>query len=262
MSGSYTLDNAHQAAQVRMRVLESLYDAPTFAQFDAIGVAPGWRCWEVGAGGGSVAAELARRGARVTATDTDLRWLPAELHTAATVLEHDVVAQDPPVYGLDLVHARLVASHLPEWRQVLPRLISALRPGGWLVLEELDPMTDYQPAPATATDVLVNRVGRAFTRVLASRGGNPTLGRGLRRQLDAAGLEATTSYGLVAEGRGGEPGVAELMAANVVQTGPLLREQGITDAEVAAYTRAMTDPGQYLNMPTFWLARGRKPVLR
>lgn len=258
MSGDYTLDNAQQEAATRMRVLEELYDTPTFAQFDAIGVGPGWRCWEVGAGGGSAAAALAARGATVTVTDTDLRWLSEQARQAGVVLRHDVTT-DEPFPGMDLIHARLVASHLPTWPQVLPRLVAALAPGGWLVLEELDPMTDYQPAPATATDVLVNRVGRAFTAVLASRGGQPQLGRRLRRQLDAAGLEATTSYGLVVEGRGGEP-VAELMAANVAQTAPLLAAQGITGPELAAYTAALANPGQYLNMPTFWLARGRKPV--
>ena len=35
--------------------LAALFDPGTFSRIVQLGIGPGWRCWEVGAGGGSVA---------------------------------------------------------------------------------------------------------------------------------------------------------------------------------------------------------------
>src|ERR1039458_7122444 len=39
----------------------------------------------------------------------------------------------------DLVHARLVLVHVPQRAQALAAMVAALKPGGWLLLEEADP---------------------------------------------------------------------------------------------------------------------------
>jgi 2-polyprenyl-3-methyl-5-hydroxy-6-metoxy-1,4-benzoquinol methylase len=46
------------------------------------------------------------------------------------------VCWELPAGRYDLIHARLVLSHLPQRRDVLARLVQALRPGGWLVVED------------------------------------------------------------------------------------------------------------------------------
>jgi hypothetical protein len=43
----------------RLRALERWFDPPTWAALEAVGLAPGARCWEVGAGAGSIARRLA-----------------------------------------------------------------------------------------------------------------------------------------------------------------------------------------------------------
>ena len=45
--------------RARLRLLEELHDPLTISQLDAIGVGEGWRCLDVGAGGGSVTRLLA-----------------------------------------------------------------------------------------------------------------------------------------------------------------------------------------------------------
>jgi SAM-dependent methyltransferase len=255
---TYVLDNAHTAAATRLAILERLYDPLTRANLDAAytgryGAGPD--TWEVGAGGGSVAAWLAtERGARVTITDVDLRHLSSRaVESATSVLQHDVMTADPPG-TFDLIHARLVLSHLPTPLPVIARLVDALRPGGWLCIEELDPMLGYQPA-ADETHLL-NHVGRAFTRALASRGGDPTLGRRLHPILRAAGLTRVHAGGSILTGYGGGA-IAELMRVNVEQTADLLAEQGITPATLEDYRQALGDPGQWITMPVFWAVRGR-----
>jgi SAM-dependent methyltransferase len=256
---SYVLDNAHQAAEIRLRILERLYDPATRANLLPADVSPGRDLWEVGAGAGSVAAWAARQGASVTITDVDLRHLSDDARRLAmSVLTHDVQIDEPPG-SFDVIHLRLVASHLPAWRGTLPRLLSALRPGGWLVVEELDPMLDYAPAGTGPGDYLINRVGKAFGAALASRGGDPTLGRRLFGQFTAAGLGRISATGLIATQPGGGL-IAELMRVNTEQTAPILHAYGITPGDLDAYWAALRDPGQQIAMPVLWAVRGQVPA--
>ena len=74
------LDNADPRAERRFDALGDLFDARTIEYLAALGVTRGWSCWEVGAGGGSVAEWLAGAVAptgSVLATDLDLRRLSA-----------------------------------------------------------------------------------------------------------------------------------------------------------------------------------------
>ena len=62
----------------RLRMLEQLQDPDTLRRIDRIGVDVGWRCLELGAGGGSIATALADRvgeSGRVVAADMDPRFL-------------------------------------------------------------------------------------------------------------------------------------------------------------------------------------------
>ncbi|HZM84459.1 MAG TPA: class I SAM-dependent methyltransferase [Candidatus Limnocylindrales bacterium] len=44
----------------------------------------------------------------------------------------------PAIAAFDVIHARAVLTHLPERDEVLARLVAALRPGGWLLIEDVD----------------------------------------------------------------------------------------------------------------------------
>jgi hypothetical protein len=50
----YPFDNALQEARRRLVQLEALWDPSTIRHLQALGVTDGWRCLEVGAGGGSI----------------------------------------------------------------------------------------------------------------------------------------------------------------------------------------------------------------
>ena len=52
---------------------------------------------------------------------------------------HDVAREAPPGDPFDLVHARLVLVHLPDRERALAAMVGALRPGGWLLVEDADP---------------------------------------------------------------------------------------------------------------------------
>jgi len=170
--------------------LGALFDASTFRHVDALGIRAGWRCWEVGAGGATVPAWLARRvvpGGYVLATDVDVAALQEAPDPGFDVRRHDVAAEPAPAAGLDLVHARLVLMHLAERGAALSAMTGALRPGGWLLLEDADLSLQPLACPDEAgpAEQLANKVRRAS---IALRADNLAFGRTLPRLLRGAGL--------------------------------------------------------------------------
>lgn len=232
----YLLANRQAPAGARLEALATLFDPTTFRLLDQIGVAAGWRCWEVGAGGRSVPGWLAGRvghAGMVVATDIDTSWLagpgptagPDQLH----VRRHDVGTEPPPATGLDLVHARLVLTHVPHRDAALRSMISALRPGGWVLLEEADPglqplicPDEYGPAQR-----LANRLRHGFRTLMAGREADLAYGRTLPRLLRAHGLLDVTAeahFPITA------PACATLERATVAQIRDRLVHAGIATA--------------------------------
>ena len=123
--------DAPREADERFAALAACFDSNTFETLTSIGIASGWRCWEVGAGGASVPTWLAGRvGATgtVVATDIDVAHLsPAP--PGVDVREHDVATDHAPGEAFDLVHARLLLTHVPERRRAMQAMADSLSPG-------------------------------------------------------------------------------------------------------------------------------------
>jgi SAM-dependent methyltransferase len=137
----YTWDNAMDEGRRRLALLEQSLDPGTFRRFETIGIREGWRCLDVGAGGGTTCEWLARRvGAtgRVCAVDVDARFLRRLNHPQVEVREEDILCTDLPDAWFDLVHTRWTLMHIPARDRVLLKLIELLKPGGTLFLEEAD----------------------------------------------------------------------------------------------------------------------------
>ncbi|WP_213453504.1 class I SAM-dependent methyltransferase [Rhizomonospora bruguierae] len=189
--GGYLLDNQQSEAGVRFDALATLFNPATFRHIEALGIAAGWRCWEVGAGGPTVPAWLAGRvgpAGRVLATDIDVTWMSAS--SGYEVRRHDVGAEPAPEGGFDLVHARLVLVHVPQRTAALAAMVAALRPGGWLLLEEADPMLQPLACPDESGPAqrLANKLKHNFRTLMARRGVDLSYGRTLPRLLRGAGL--------------------------------------------------------------------------
>jgi len=75
---------------------------------------------------------------QVVATDLDVRALGELTGDNLEVRRHNIVNDELEEEAYDLVHARLFLEHLPERDGVLEKLMRALRPGGWIVLESVD----------------------------------------------------------------------------------------------------------------------------
>ncbi|MCN9239687.1 methyltransferase domain-containing protein [Streptomyces sp. RY43-2] len=192
-SDGYLLDNQQTEAGKRFDALSTLFDATTFRHIEDLGIGPGGRCWEVGAGGTSVISWLAEKvgpTGKVLATDIDTSWAAAAAHPPIEIRTHDVGAEEPPEEGFDLVHARLVLVHVPDRERALRSMIKALRPGGWLLLEDADPALQPLACPDEygPEQRLANRLRTGFRKLLADRGADLSYGRRLPRLLREAGL--------------------------------------------------------------------------
>ncbi len=212
MTAGYLLDNREPAAGRRFAAMSALFDPATFRRISALGIAAGWRVWEVGAGGDNVPRWLgAQVGAsgRVLATDLDTTWMDAgalapldgrDSLSAVSAAErrrgvievrrHDVAADPPPAEQFDLVHARLVLVHIVDRDAALRSMVATLAPGGWLLIEDADPaLQPLAHLDAIAPEhALANHIRTGFRALLAERGAELGFGRTLPRRLRAAGL--------------------------------------------------------------------------
>ena len=73
------------------------------------------------------------------ATDIDVSWSESAAGRGVEVRRHDVARDLPPAESFDLVHARLVLVHVAERADALRSMVQALRPGGWILVEDADP---------------------------------------------------------------------------------------------------------------------------
>ncbi|MFD8806567.1 methyltransferase domain-containing protein [Streptomyces sp. NPDC059597] len=257
----YLLDNRQTEAQERFDAFASLFDPTTFRHLGRLGVGPGRRCWEVGAGGTSVVSWLARKvgpAGEVVATDIDTTRLAAADRPPVRVLAHDVGTEEPPGQHFDLVHARLVLVHVPDRERALRSMIDALKPGGHLLVEDADPALQPLLCPDEhgPEQELANRLRQGFRALLAERGADLSYGRKLPRLLRDAGLrevEADAYFPVTS------PACTALESATVRQIRGRLVAAGIaTDEEIDRHLAHVEAGGMDLATAPMISAWGRK----
>ena len=261
-SQRYLLDNQQVEAGQRFDALSVLFNPSTFRHTQALGLAAGWRVWEVGAGSPSVPAHFASQvGPRghVLATDIDTSWLSGR-QTPYMVLRHDVGVEPPPEGGFDLVHARLVLVHVAQRTQALASMVAAVKPGGWVLLEEADPALQPLVCPDESgpEQELANRMKNGFRVLLAGRGVDLAYGRKLPRLLREAGLSQVHSDAYFPMGG---PACTELERATVEQIRERIVVAGIaSDAEIEQHLCNVMSGCLDLATSPMVSAWGRKPM--
>lgn len=244
--------------QDRLRVLARVADGRTRRALTDVGIAPGWHCCDIGSGAGTVAAWMAEQvgsGGRVLSIDVDTRFQPP----SAGVVEVRTldVTRDPIGTDLfDLVHARAVLQHLARREEVLDKMIGATRPGGWIVVSDVDWIQyDAQPVPEPFATLSSTLRGLSDTQ----HGYDGTWGRMLVDAFTRRGLRDVDGRGEVWTMRGGTDSAEWYVAA-------LERALDVVPLEVfpagfdprAAVTQAR-DPRFAILSPISVTAWGRKP---
>jgi SAM-dependent methyltransferase len=184
MTGGYVLDQGFGEERARLSGMEALWDPGSQALLDELGIGPGWKCLEVGAGGGSMVEWMASRGAHVTAIDIDTRYIDHLASDSITVRRIDLREDELPQSEFDLVHSRLVLEHLADRREILDRLVATLKPGGWMVMEDYD-WTNYGFEDGSRGS---SAIGDAMLDFMTTAGFERDYGRRVVSDMEAAGL--------------------------------------------------------------------------
>jgi len=130
---------------IELDLRNDVYRRPLATALDRLGLREGWRCADIGAGGGDVTVALARivgRDGRVYAVDSDPTRRDQVAAAAAEAAQAQVLALTQAGEELvlpepvDLAYCRFLLLHVHEPVRVLSRMRAALRPGGWVVAQE------------------------------------------------------------------------------------------------------------------------------
>jgi len=194
----------------------------------------------------------------VLATDIDPRHLQSLKPANLEVRRHDIGVDPLPEGAFDLAHARLVLMHLPQRTTVLARLVSSLKPGGWLVDEEYDSCS-LPPDPQLGSGEVLLRTQAAFWRLLEDRGVDLRFGRRLFGQLRSQGLVDVGAEGRVVMSHHGSPG-ASIVRANFEQLRELMIEGNYVTPQQFEQDLARVDAPDFVAPSSvLWTAWGRRP---
>jgi ubiquinone/menaquinone biosynthesis C-methylase UbiE len=203
---SYQFEHTWEHERERLAAIEGGLDGYSIACLNAIGVAPGWRCLEVGAGAGSIARWLCDRVApsgSVVATDLETGFLEKLKLVNLEIRRHDITSDHLEVESFDLVHARKVLEHLPKPKEALARMFEATRRGGWLLVEDAD-LVSLRHASTPNFDLFACGYA-AFLDSMVAHGYHASLGLHLGDALRSLGLREVQVRGWVGEWTGAGP---------------------------------------------------------
>ena len=252
----------------RLRVLARVMRETTRTLFGRLGVGEGLTCLDAGCGGGDVTLELARRvspAGRVVGVDIDetklelARREAAELGVTNVEFRAGDVSEGEarPVY--DVVCARFLLTHLVNPARAVAAFYDNLRPGGLLIVEDIEARGCFSH-PESGAFVRFVELYRAAVR---RRGGDPDIGPRLPGLLAGGGFEGVGLNVVQPAATRGElktlgPLTLENIADAVVQDGLAAREEVVALAE-ELYAFA-DDPRTVVGVPRVFQVWGRRPA--
>jgi SAM-dependent methyltransferase len=264
LTGSYPIERrAGEIERLRMQAAALEFDAGVL--LERVGVAPGWRCLDLGCGPVGIVDLLSRRvgpTGRVVAFDADpvfLEYARARAHANVELVQGDAYRSGLPRASFDLVHVRFVASTVGRPEDLIRESVELARPGGIVAFQEGDVATLRCYPPHAAWDSLARLLEQAF----AAAGNDVRLGTRLYPLLQRAGLEDVRYRPFLVGFRHDEP-MADYLPATVESVrGAILRHRLIAaeelDAALAACRRHMADPGTVSTYVTVAQVWGRRP---
>jgi len=250
----------------RLKVLSRVMQASTATLFNSVGVGSGMTCLDVGCGSGDVAMELARLvgpGGRVVGVDID------EIKLALAKDEADKlgisnlefcsidIRESPQKPEYDLVYARFLLTHLSDPATTVKCFNQFLKPGGLVIVEDIDFSGCFVHPPSAAFD----RYHELYCTAVTRRGGDPNIGPRLPGLLCDAGFLDVDLYVVQPMGLSGDVKLLVPLTMEAI-VDAAMAEQLTTKAEadelVAALFEYAADPRTVAGAPRIVQSWGRK----
>jgi len=261
----YVLRGGDEGAK-RLRLLAAIKWPTTKSLLERTGLRRDMRCLDVGCGTGEVTLQIARLVAPegyVVGIDADdvildrARAAAARQQASAWFETRNAEdLQDEGVY--DVVHTRFLLTHLQQPGQVLASMLRALRPGGTLIVQDIDCPGHVCHPPCPAFDRYLD----LYQAVVRRNGGDAAIGPRLPGLLRRAGVEdlrldVVQPVFCDGEGKFVAPLTMDHIREAVVLAG--LASHGEVDAIVADLDTFAQDPDSMISLPRVFQVWGRKP---
>ena len=228
-----------------MRIIARAMWPTTEGHLLAAGLTSGMRCLDVGCGAGDVSLALARlvgASGSVRGIDQDDIKLQFAREDAERERLSNVEFRTSNVEQLDddaqydLVYARFLLTHLRDPAAVLRRMVRAARPGGVIVVEDIDHSGVFSHPPSPPVEQFVG----LYNRLVRSRGADPEIGPRLPALFREVGLpDLHLSHVQLVFIDGEAKHIHRITLDNIA---PALTASSLaTDVEVEALARAMDD---------------------
>jgi 2-polyprenyl-3-methyl-5-hydroxy-6-metoxy-1,4-benzoquinol methylase len=257
---SYIFNNASTLEYERLDLMSKILDPWTRGYLAAVGVGRGWRCLELGGGNGSITEWLAERvgfSGSVMAVDISASLLDLIPAPNVTVRQMDVRQGELPGGDYDLVTCRALLHQIADDAPaVLAKMAAAVKPGGWLLVQE----PDFHLAPTTEPAVWAAS-WEGLLKWGRQQGVDWFIGRRLPSMIDDLGLERTQAKTDVQNIRGRDRGALyfQLFFAEVRDR---VLASSLLDAQTLdAASALLDDPTSWTQCWMMTAVWARKPVL-
>ena len=173
---------------------------------------------------------------------------------------HDIRTDALEEAAFDLVHCRALLCHLNDPAAALTRMAAAVRPGGWLLVEDADYATfdaacpNHPLSPAWAGAALRLACSLAANGVI-----DPRFGRRLPALLSDLGLVDRGHEGVVRVHGGATPAAEFFRHRLDPVRARRIERLDLSDADLAAFSVALSDPSFSFVHAVSYAAWGRRP---
>ena len=181
----------------RLQMVEAANDATTIALLEETEIQPGWHCLELGTGAGSILRWLGHRigpSGLVVGVDKNTRYLQDTSAPPFQVYQGTFLDVALP-HTFDLIHGRYVLIHNHSDMDILQKMFSLLKPGGWAVFEE----PDFTSAKLQSDEVesAQARVNEAICQMFLNAGLNPGYALHLPSKLEHTGFHIVRAQSIM-----------------------------------------------------------------
>ena len=234
---------------------------------ERVGLGAEMACLDVGCGGGDATCEIARivgprgRAVGIDMDATKIELARSEATDAGLAVDFRVsdAGESAGTAEFDVVYARFLLTHLRDPAALVAQMVGHLRPGGTVVVEDIDFRGHFCHPDSPAFGRYVD----LYSQVVRRRGGDPDIGPRLPSLLHGAGLADVQMNVVQPAGMAGDVKlIAPLTMENIAEA--VLTEELASREEVDGVVRELyafaEDPRTVLSVPRVVQAWGRRPA--
>ena len=261
-SGSYKLPASEKDAESEIKRLatqaQSGWDRESRA-LTGFGLKDGMPVLELGSGPGFITEQIITLvpNSPITCVEIDQTllnqakdYLRGKAKQPITFIEGSVTDTGLPSNQFDFAYARFVFQHLPDPAAAAKELLRVLKPGGKLLICDIDdalfglfepPLPEFEP------------LLKAFGQMQSARGGNRHIGRQLSNILSSAGFD-TPSVEVIGSHSAERELESYLQHINPDRMRSLVKNNLLSEEELETYRTALTRWAALPDAYTLWLS--------